>query len=145
MSAPSRIARLHRVRKYERSLAVSRLQEASTAHSDAQLAAEAMRAAREMAENVALAAGTQPQAAQEWLAQRTLVESRLELERIADLQVRRLGRQEALRRVEVRAALVREEQMGTLGERLTERRAASEQKSEQKMLDDLRREGGGGR
>ncbi|MDA8345039.1 MAG: hypothetical protein M0Z66_06105 [Thermaerobacter sp.] len=145
MSAQMRIARLHRVRGHERSAASSRLQEAIQALCEAQAAAQATRQAREAAEQAAAAAGMEPQTADRWLSQRALVEGRLERERLADLQVRRLGRQEALRRVDLRAALVREEQMRLLGSQILERRQDAAQRTEQKTLDDLRREGGGGR
>ncbi len=145
MNQESRIARLHRVRKHERDVAATQLRVALRAREQAQDTAAATRSAREMAEQAAKEAAQTPQAADEWVAQRALVDARLERERLADLQVRRLGRQEALRRVDLRAALVREEQMKLLGTRLKGRRASDVQRSEQKELDDLRRKGGDGR
>lgn len=145
MSGEERIARLQGVRRHEKQAAAMRLQEATAQLSGARQAADVERSRCEEAQRIASLAASTPQPVTEWLQQRVLVADLLEHERLADLQVRRLGRQEALRRVDLRAALVREEQMRVLRERLGARRQGDELRREQRRLDDLRREGGASR
>lgn len=142
MSGEARIARLERVRRHQQDLAGALLKQAQREREAAQATASALRALREAAQEAAQAAAAVPQPASSWLAQRLLVEGRLEKERLAELASRRLARQEALRRVDLRAARVRVEQMRALGAQLSARSAQRDQRLEQRVLDDLRREGG---
>ena len=142
MMREERLDRLLRLRRHETATAAGALQRAAA---DARAAAEAATAARlrrDEAERRAQAAAAVPQPTRIFLQGRLEVLERLDEERLRDLQQRRTSRTLALRRVDLRRAMVREEQIRHLGEQERRREQTAALRGEQKTLDDLRREGG---
>lgn len=142
MMREGRLERLLRLRKHQRDVAAVALHRAQDDAQAAQAAAAAARERRSEAERRLDAATRQPQSADAFLHGRFEVLERIDEERVQDLQARRTGRTLAMRRIGLRQAMVREEQVRHLDAGERRRRLLGELQSEQKSLDDVRREGG---
>lgn len=142
MMRQGRMQRLLRLRRHDRDMAAIALHRAQEQARQAEATAAAARERRDEAERRLGAAAARPQSAREFLQGRFEVLERLDQERLQDLQERRMRRALALRRMDLKQAMVREEQIRHLGEQERRRQQAVEFQSEQKALDDLRREGG---
>ncbi len=142
MKRQERLERLLKIRQHERDKASSAMQRAQLDARAAEAAAQAARERRGNAEQRALAAASKPQSAQEFLAGRFEVLELIDQERLQDLRERRMQRTLALRRIDLTHSLVREEQIRHLDATERRRRQAADIQSEQKALDDMRREGG---
>ncbi len=140
MTREGRLGRLLRLRRHERDMAALAMRHAQDRAMEADAAAQTARERRDEAERRLAQAAGRPQSVEEFLQGRFEVLERLDQERLQDLQARRMHRALALRRVDLRQAMVREEQIRHLGEGERRREQAAGFQSEQKALDDLRRE-----
>ena len=143
MTRQGRLERLLKLRRHERDMAALAMRRAQAQAREAEAAAQAARERRREAERRLAQAAGGPQSVQEFLQGRFEVLERLDQERLQDLQARRVHRALALRRTDLRRAMVREEQIRHLGDGERRREQAAEFQSEQKALDDLRREEAG--
>ncbi len=140
MSRQERLWRLLRLRGHERDMAALAMRRAQEQALEAEAAAEAARERRDEAERRLAAAAAGPQSVHDFLQGRFEVIERLDQERLQDLQARRMHRALGLRRGDLRRAMVREEQIRHLDQDERRRQQAAELQTEQKALDDLRRE-----
>ncbi len=138
----NRMERLLKLRRHESDMAAVAMRRAQEKASEAEAATQAARERRREAESRMTAAAGRPQSSVHFLQQRFEVLERLDEERLQDIQERRLQRALNMRRGDLQHAMVREEQMRHLDDLEKRRRQAAEMGSEQKTLDDIRREGG---
>jgi len=132
-----RLGRLERLRRHERDSAAQALHRAQEDLASAAVAAARARERRRQAEEKFLAEAARPQPALAFLREHEEVLERLDAERGQFLKERHAQRLLAERRVQLRRAMVREEQMKSLGQWERRRQQREELRGEQRELDDL--------